>query len=60
MKKTPTSPEILNHLNALIQKHGGMAKLAREIGTNGPVVQMWVRRQSVTLPWQQILKKMKA
>lgn len=59
MKKT-TPQETLDHLAALIEKHGGMAPLARVLGTNGPVIQMWVARKRIPLPWQMVIKKMKA
>lgn len=59
MKKPITPPETLERLMALIKQHGSYAKLAKFLGTNGPVIQMWVRRKSIPLGWQLVLAKMK-
>lgn len=54
-----TNEEALARLRELIEAHGGMYALGRAIGASGQVVQMWVRRKSVPLPWRIVMSKMK-
>lgn len=57
--QTITNEEALARLRELIEVHGGMYALGRAIGASGQVVQMWVRRKSVPLPWRIVMQKTK-